>query len=65
MQWQREELREQKEGISKNERKMWPKATALVSSQNWMDVVEIFFLQMEMRKNDAVFNRLLHKSQTF
>jgi hypothetical protein len=37
-QWRREELRA-RGGISKNGRKVWSKATALESSQNWVGVM--------------------------
>jgi hypothetical protein len=33
-------------------------------SQNWVGVMDIFSLEMRMRKNNTVFNWLLHISQT-
>jgi hypothetical protein len=41
---------EQEGGISKNGRKVWSKATALESSQNWVGVMEIFSYKWECAK---------------
>jgi hypothetical protein len=48
-QWRREELRAGG-GISKNGRKVWSKATALESSQNWVGVMKIFSYKWECAK---------------
>jgi hypothetical protein len=41
---------EQEGGISKNGRKVWSKATALESSQNWVGVIKIFSYKWECAK---------------